>query len=534
MATEIEITAKERPRITGRSSRTPSVAGDPRWLALVVLCAGMLMIVLDATIVNVALPSIQSDLGFSQSSLAWVVNAYLIAFGGALLLAGRLGDLLGQRRVFLAGLAVFTAASLVCGLSIGQEMLVAARFVQGVGGAMTSAVILGMVVTMFTEPRERARAIGIYSFVAAAGASIGLLAGGFLTEALDWHWIFFVNVPIGIVTSFFAVRLIGSDRGIGLSEGADVVGAFLVTGALLLGVYTIIRTTDFGWGSAHTLGFGAAATASLIAFVVRESRIANPLVPLHIFRSRDVSGANVVLLLIFAAMFGMFFLGSLFFQRVLGYDALEIGLAFLPFSVAIGTMSFAFSGPLISRFGARAVLLPSVVLVGTGLVLFARVPVEADYLVDVLPSILLFGIGISCVVAPLTNTLMGSVPMRNAGLGSAINNAISRVGQPLLAAVLFIVISGSFYGMLASRVPGLDTSSPVVRRELSPLNPPRTSDPRAVAAAHDASTDAFRLAMIVAAGLLFAGSVVNFVGIRDRRDGSEAGAADGTGGSPAS
>src|SRR5438093_7828973 len=254
------------------STTTTIITRDPRWLALVVLCAGMLMIVLDATIVNVALPSIRSDLGFTQSSLAWVVSAYLIAFGGVLLLAGRLGDLLGRRRVFLAGLAVFTAASLLCGLSIGPEMLVAARFIQGVGGAMTSAVILGMVVTMFGEPRERARAIGIYSFVAAAGASIGLLAGGFLTEALNWHWIFFVNVPIGIVTACFAVRLIGSDREIGLSEGADAVGAFLVTAALLLGVYTIIRTTDFGWGSAHTLGLGTAAIASLFAFVVRESR----------------------------------------------------------------------------------------------------------------------------------------------------------------------------------------------------------------------------------------------------------------------
>ena len=323
------------------SSPPSPKAGDSRWLALVVLCAGMLMIVLDATIVNVALPSIRSDLGFTQSSLAWVVNAYLIAFGGVLLLAGRLGDLLGRRRIFLAGLAVFTAASLLCGLSVSQEMLVAARFIQGVGGAMTSAVILGMVVTMFGEPRERARAIGIYSFVAAAGASIGLLAGGFLTQTLNWHWIFLVNVPIGIATALFALRLLESDRGIGLCKGADVVGAFLVTAALLLGVYTIIRTTDFGWGSAHTLGFGAAAIGSLIAFIVRESRTANPLIPFGVFGSRKVSGSNVALLLIFAALFGMFFLGSLYFQRVRGYDPLGIGLAFLPFSLSIAILSFA-------------------------------------------------------------------------------------------------------------------------------------------------------------------------------------------------
>src|SRR5437867_270736 len=374
------------------STTTTIITRDPRWLALVVLCAGMLMIVLDATIVNVALPSIRSDLGFTQSSLAWVVNAYLIAFGGVMLLAGRLGDLVGRRRVFLAGLAVFTAASLLCGLSIRPEMLVAARFVQGVGGAMTSAVILGMVVTLFREPRERAKAIGIYSFVAAAGASIGLLAGGFLTDALNWHWIFLVNIPIGIITAVFALRLLEADRGIGLGKGADTIGALLLTAGLLLGVYTIIRTTDFGWGSAHTIGFGAAAIASLMAFVVRESRTANPLIPFRIFGSRNVSGTSVVLLLIFAALFGMFFLGSLYFQRVRGYDPLEIGLAFLPFSAIIAMLSVA-SGALITRFGARRVLLPSLVLMSLGLLYFARVPVGADYLVDVLPSFLLLGMG---------------------------------------------------------------------------------------------------------------------------------------------
>src|SRR2546427_11238079 len=392
MATETEVTLKERRRIMAPSSRTSPVAGDSRWLALVVLCAGMLMIVLDATIVNGALPSIRSDLGFAQSSLAWVVNAYLIAFCGVLLLAGRLGDPLGRRRLFLAGLAVFTAASPLCGLSIRPEMLVAARFVQGVGGAMTSAVILGMVVTLFPEPREQARAIGIYSFVAAAGASIGLLAGGFLTDALNWHWIFLVNIPIGITTALLALRLLEADRGIGLGKGADALGALLGTAALLLGVYTIIRTTDFGWGSAHTIAFGAAAIASLIAFVLRESRTANPLVPLRSFRSRNVSGANVVLFLIFAALFGMFFLGSLYFQRVRGYDPLGIGLAFLPFSLAIAILSVA-SGPLITRFGARAVLLPSLVLMGVGLLYFSRVPVDAAYGTDVLPALFPLGIG---------------------------------------------------------------------------------------------------------------------------------------------
>src|SRR5829696_1547084 len=247
-------------------SETAASTRDTRWRALVVLCAGMLMIILDGTIVTVALPSIQSDLGFSQSSLAWVVNAYLIAFGGLLLLAGRLGDLIGRRLMFLTGLTVFTAASLVCGLAGSQEMLIGARFVQGVGGAMASAVILGMIVTMFLEPRERARAIGVYSFVASAGASIGLLAGGILTQAINWHWIFFVNIPIGIAAALLAIRLLDDDPGIGLREGADVVGAVLVTGALMIGVYTIVKAAEHGWISAHTLGTGAVSLALLGGF----------------------------------------------------------------------------------------------------------------------------------------------------------------------------------------------------------------------------------------------------------------------------
>src|SRR3954469_16860007 len=246
---------------------------DTRWLALYVLCAGMLMIVLDVTIVNVALPTIQQDLDFSQSSLAWVVNAYLIAFGGLLLLAGRIGDLIGRKAVFLGGLAAFTAASALCGASQSQGMLVAARFVQGAGGALTSAVILGMIVTMFQDPREMAKAIGVYAFVASAGGAVGLLAGGVLTQAINWHWIFFVNVPIGVVTALLAVRLLPADKGIGLRKGADVPGAVLVTGALMLAVYTIVKPAAAdGWGATSTLTLLAVAIALLVAFVVREAR----------------------------------------------------------------------------------------------------------------------------------------------------------------------------------------------------------------------------------------------------------------------
>src|SRR5262245_39221825 len=261
-----------------------------RWAALYVLCAGMLMIILDGTIVNVALPSIQEDLGFSQSSLAWVVNAYLIALGGLLLLAGRVGDLVGRRRVYLAGIALFTAASFLCGVSGSQEMLIGARFVQGAGGAMASAVVLGMIVTMFPEPREQAKAIGIYSFIASAGASIGLLAGGVLTQAINWHWIFFVNLPIGIAAGVLSLRLVESDRGVGLGGGADIAGAFLITASLMLGVYTIVRTGEYGWGSGNTLGFGIVASLLLAGFVARQATALNPLLPLRMFRSRNVSG----------------------------------------------------------------------------------------------------------------------------------------------------------------------------------------------------------------------------------------------------
>ena len=364
-----------------------------RWIALYVLCAGVLMIVIDATIVNVALPSIQDDLGFSQSNLAWVVNAYLIAFGGLLLLAGRMGDLIGQRRIFLVGLAVFTAASLLCAVAQSQGLLIAARFVQGVGGALTSAVILGMIVTMFPEPREQAKAIGVYGFVASAGGSIGLLAGGVLTEAINWHWIFFINIPVGIVTAFLATRLVADTPGIGLKAGADLPGAALLTGGLMLGVYTILQVSEQGWGSTRTLGLGAVSIALLAAFVARQARIANPLMPLRLFHSRNVAGANIVIALLVVGMFGMFFLGALYLQRILGYDPLEVGLAFLPSTIVMGTMSLKLSGPLTMRYGPKATLLVSLVSIGLGLLLFSLTPVDATYATQVMPATIFIGIG---------------------------------------------------------------------------------------------------------------------------------------------
>jgi EmrB/QacA subfamily drug resistance transporter len=407
-----------------------------RWVALVVLCAGFLMIILDQTIVNVALPSIQDDLHFSQSSLAWVVNAYLIAFGGLLLLAGRLGDLIGRKRIFLIGLTIFTLASLVCGVAQSQEMLIAARFVQGLGGALTSAVILGMIVTMFPQPTEQAKAIGVYSFVAAGGASIGLLAGGVLTEAINWHWIFFVNLPIGILTGILATRLLENDEGIGLSAGADVPGAVLVVGSLMLGVYTIVEAENYGWGSLHTLGLGAVALVLLAAFVARESRIENPLIPLRIFRNRIVSGANLVQALTVGGLFGMFFLGALYMQRVLGYGAIDVGLAFLPVALLIGIFSVGISARLIMRFGALQTMLPGLVLIAGALILFQRVPVHADYVKDILPTMLMFGVGGGLFFTSLMTMAMSAATASDSGLASGLVNTSQQVGGALGLAVL--------------------------------------------------------------------------------------------------
>ena len=357
-----------------------------RWIALYVLCTGMLMIVLDVTVVNVALPYIQNDLKFSPADLAWVVNAYLIAFGGLLLLAGRLGDLVGRRRLFLAGLAVFTVASMVCGLATNQLMLVLARFVQGAGGALTSAVILGMIVTMFPEPREQAKAIGVFAFVASAGGAVGLLAGGALTQSINWHWIFFINVPIGLATAMLARRYVGADGSTGLASGMDVGGAVLVTAALMLGVYTIVKpAAELGWGSTSTLGFAALSAILLAAFFIREATAANPLMPLRIFRSRNVCGANLIQILGAAGMFGTFFLGALYVQKVLRYDPLEIGVAFLPVSVFMGTISVRYSERLIGRFGARALCAGGMGMIAIALMLLAMSPTHGGYWLTPVP-----------------------------------------------------------------------------------------------------------------------------------------------------
>jgi EmrB/QacA subfamily drug resistance transporter len=407
-----------------------------RWIALYVLCAGVLMIVLDATVVNVALPSIKEDLDFTQNNLAWVVNAYLIAFGGLLLLSGRIGDLIGHRRVFLAGLAIFTGASLLCAVSQTQEMLIAARFVQGAGGALASAVTLGMIVTMFPEPREQAKAIGVYGFVASAGGSIGLLAGGVLTDLINWHWIFFVNVPIGLVTALLTVRLVESRPGIGISEGADVPGAVLVTGGLMLAVYTILGVEQHGWTSARTLLLAAVSIALVAAFVLRQARIPKPLMPLRLFHSRNVSGANVVMALLVVGMFGLFFLGALYLQLVLGYEPLEVGLAFLPGSLLMGVLSLGFTDKLNMRFGPRNVLIAGLGMLLVAMLLFARAPVDGNYLVDVFPTMIIFGAGAGVAFPALMMLAMSGATPSDAGLASGLVNTTGQVGGAIGLALL--------------------------------------------------------------------------------------------------
>jgi len=457
----------------------PKADETHRWLALYVLCAGMLMIVLDVTIVNVALPTIQESLGFSQSGLAWVVNAYLIPFGGLLLLAGRLGDLLGQRRMFLIGLGVFTAASLLCAAAGSQAMLIVGRFFAGVGGALASAVILGMIVTLFPEPREQAKAIGVYGFVASAGGSIGLLLGGALTQAISWHWIFIINLPIGIATAYGALRLVEGRPGIGLEAGADIPGATLITSSLMLGVYTILGVSEHGWGSAQTLILGAVSLALGAAFVARQARIENPLMPLRLFRSRNVAGANTIQALLVAGMFGMFFLGALYLQKVLGYDALQVGLAFLPATIVMGTLSLGFSEKLIMRFGPKTTLIPGVILVGIGLLLLARAPVGGSYLADLLAPMLLVGLGVGTAFPSLMTLAMSGATPQDAGLASGLVNTSMQVGGAIGLAVL---------ATLASR---------------------RTDSQIAAGASHLAALNSgYHLAYLVGAGLVGLGALI--------------------------
>jgi EmrB/QacA subfamily drug resistance transporter len=421
-----------------------------RWFALYTLCLGSLMIVLDSTIVNVALPSIRADLGFSETSLAWVVNAYMLTFGGFLLLGGRLGDLYGPRRLFLGGIGLFTVASLMCGLATSQGMLIGARAVQGLGGAVASAVSLSLMMTLFTEPADRAKAMGVFGFVAAGGGTLGVLAGGVLTEALDWHWIFLVNLPIGILVAVLAVRLLPGGRAHAAVQRLDLAGAVTVTSALVLAVYAIVDGNDAGWTSTRTLGLLGAAAALLGVFALVESRVAAPLIPLGLLRRRNLATSNVVGVLWAAAMFAWFFLSALYLQLVLGYSPLEVGLAFLPANLIMGAFSLGLSARIVMRFGIRRPLGVGLLLAAAGLALFVRIPVDGSFVFDVLPSMILLGIGAGVAFNPVLLAAMSDVAPTESGLASGIVNTAFMMGGALGLAVLASVAGARTRALEAS------------------------------------------------------------------------------------
>ncbi|MGH3115628.1 MAG: DHA2 family efflux MFS transporter permease subunit [Gaiellales bacterium] len=421
-----------------------------RWLALLVLCFGDLMIVLDVTIVNVALPSIREDLGFSETSLAWVVNAYLITFGGFLLLGGRLGDLFGHRRLFLIGLGVFTLASLACGLAGSQEFLIGARAVQGLGGAVVSVVALSLTMIMFTEPAERAKAMGIFGFVLSGGGTAGVLLGGVLTDLLSWNWIFLVNLPVGVAVVALSLVLLPAARAPADGGRLDLAGAVTVTASLMVAVYAIVNGNETGWTSGQTIGLLAAAVALLALFLGIEARTRSPLVPLGLFRFRNLSTANVVGVLMAGGMFAAFFLSALYLQQVLGYTPLEVGLAYLPSTVIWGTASFALSDKLVMRFGIKPPLLAGLSLMAVGILLFARAPVDGNFVVDILPAMALQGFGAGIGFNPILLAAMGDVKPSEAGLASGVVNTSFMMGGALGLAVIASLAVSRTDSLLAS------------------------------------------------------------------------------------
>ena len=415
---------------------THSIHGNKRWLALIVLCLGVLMIVLDTTIVNVALPSIAADLGFTETSLVWVVNAYMLTFGGCLLLGGRLGDLYGHRKLFLGGITLFTLASLACGLANSQALLVCARAVQGLGGAVVSAVSLSLIMNLFTETGERAKAMGVYGFVCAGGGSIGVLLGGLLTNLLSWHWIFLVNLPIGIAVYALCMALLPQAPGHAHGERLDVAGAVTVTASLMLAVFAVVNGNEAGWTSVQTLGLLLAALVLMAAFLTIEARAQHPLMPLALFRLRNVATANVAGVLWAAAMFAWFFISALYLQRVLGYRPLQVGLAFLPANLIMALFSLGLSARVVMRFGLRLPLAGGLLAAACGLALFARAPVDGTFVFDVLPGMVLLGLGAGIAFNPMLLAAMSDVDPSDSGLASGIVNTSFMMGGALGLAVL--------------------------------------------------------------------------------------------------
>ncbi|HXR13875.1 MAG TPA: MFS transporter [Solirubrobacteraceae bacterium] len=455
-----------------------------------VVCLAMLMNALDATVVNVALPKIQHDLHFTQANLAWVIDAYLVAFAGFLLMAGRLGDLIGRKKVFLGGLAAFTVASAVCGIADSQGLLIGARFVQGAAGALSTSVILAIIATEFHDAHERARAMSAYIFVAVGGGSIGLLAGGILTQALNWHWIFFINLPIGVVAFALGALLVPENRGLGVRQGIDVLGSILVTGGLMLCIYAVVTSSEHGWGSARTFAPLLAGIALIGAFVLLESRLRNPIMPLRIFRVHGLLSSSVVRGFLFVGMYGSFFLGTLYLEHVLGYDALKTGLAFLPMTVIIAILSTGITANLVRRFGPWRVLLPAMWLVTGGLVAWSQAGADADYFPLVLCGLVAMGAGMGTGSVPLLTLAMSEVPSADAGLASGIVNVSMQVSGALGVAVLGTVSTDRTRSLIAAHRP-----------------------------IADALTGGYHLAFLVGAGWVACGILAAAVLVRPRRRG---------------
>ncbi|MBN8888084.1 MAG: DHA2 family efflux MFS transporter permease subunit [Rudaea sp.] len=418
------------------ATASATAAEKHKWLALTVLCLGVLVDVLDTTIVTVALPSIKSDLRFDDTSLAWVINAYMLTFGGFLLLGGRLGDLYGHRKWFLIGIAGFALTSLACGLAHSQEMLIVARAAQGIAGAVIAAVALSLIMDLFPEPVERAKAMGVYSFVASAGGSVGTMLGGVLVHTLNWHWIFFVNLPVGAAVIAFSLKLLPDTHNEKADPRLDVTGAITVTLGMLLAVYAVINGNSAGWTSVHTLGLLGAAAVLIAIFLVIESRVAHPLMPLGMFRLRNVSTANAIGVLWAAAMFAWFFLSALYMQQVLGYDPLQVGLAFLPANLIMAAFSLGLSAKVVLRFGIRWPIVAGLGLAALGLLLFARAPADGSFVVDVLPGMLLLGLGAGMAFNPVLLAAMSDVSPSDSGVASGLVNTSFMMGGALGLAVL--------------------------------------------------------------------------------------------------
>jgi EmrB/QacA subfamily drug resistance transporter len=459
-----------------------------RWFALVVVCLAMLMNALDGTVVNVALPRIQESLNFSQAGLAWVIDAYMISFAGLLLMSGRLGDLIGRKKVFVAGLLVFTGASAVCGLADSSALLIAARFVQGIGAALSSSVILAIIATEFPDARERAKAMSAYIFVAVGGGSIGLLAGGALTQAIDWHWIFFINLPIGLIALLLGLWLVDENEGIGLGKGVDVLGSLLVTAGLMVGVYAVVKSTSYGWGSVHTLGALAISVALIACFILVEARVSNPIMPLRIFRVRGLASSSLVRGFMFIGMYGCFFIGTLYLEHVLHYSAMQTGLAFLPMTLVVAALSSGITARLVHRFGPRAVALPAIALATAGLALLSQAGAHTSYFPELVLSFLLMGAGMGAASVPLLTVAMADVPPRDAGLASGIVNVSMQVAGALGVAVLGTIST--------DRTKSLSTAGdPIVH----------------------ALTGGYQLAFVIAAAMVLAGLIVAIFVMRTRQ-----------------